>query len=395
AVALKVAVDGRVTSARTSRVDDDGLRSLVDGAIEAAALQPVDGDWPGVSPPEEIPQIDEHYDVGTAEATPEERSTIVADFIDAGDGLVAAGYCDTEATDHAFANSRGHSGKGRMTRATVDGIQQTDTSAGSAHQTSVALHDLAGDAAGILASQRARDSAAAYDIKPGEYEVVLAPECVATIAIFLGFYGFNGKAVNEGQSFVDTGALQFDEAVELVDDSADPRALGLAFDAEGTPKRRHLLIGDGVTGDPVHDRRTGGKAGTASTGHSIAGGEAWGAIPTNMFFRGGSEHVENLIADVERGLYVSTFNYCRILDPKSQVVTGLTRNGTFMIENGAVTGAVTNLRFTQSFVDALAPGRVLGVADDGRFADSEFGPGLVHAPTVRLAGWNFTGGAEG
>ncbi|NNF70199.1 MAG: TldD/PmbA family protein, partial [Acidimicrobiia bacterium] len=97
AVALKVAVDGRVTSARTSRVDDDGLRSLVDGAIEAAALQPVDGDWPGVSPPEEIPQIDEHYDVGTAEATPEERSTIVADFIDAGDGLVAAGYCDTEA----------------------------------------------------------------------------------------------------------------------------------------------------------------------------------------------------------------------------------------------------------------------------------------------------------
>jgi len=98
---------------------------------------------------------------------------------------------------------------------------------------------------------------------------------------------------------------------------------------------------------------------------------------------------------VERGLYVATFNYCRILDPKSQVVTGLTRNGTFMIENGRLTDAVTNMRFTQSFLKALAPGRVLGVGNDGRFADNEFGPGSTHVPSLHLAGWNFTGGAEG
>jgi predicted Zn-dependent protease len=102
-----------------------------------------------------------------------------------------------------------------------------------------------------------------------------------------------------------------------------------------------------------------------------------------------------MIAGVDRGLYVATFNYCRVLDPKTLVVTGLTRNGTFMIENGTITGAVTNMRFTQSFVDALGQGRVHAIADDARFADSEFGPGMMHVPSLHLEGWNFTGGAGG
>ncbi|MCJ7726145.1 MAG: metallopeptidase TldD-related protein, partial [Acidimicrobiia bacterium] len=145
----------------------------------------------------------------------------------------------------------------------------------------------------------------------------------------------------------------------------------------------------------VHNRKTAAKAGAESTGHALAGMDNFGAFPANVEFAGGSTSVDEMISSVERGLYVATFNYCRILDPKSQVVTGLTRNGTFMIENGAITGAVTNMRFTQSFVEALGVGNVLHLGDDVRFADSEFGPGLVQAPTVHLGSWNFTGGAEG
>ena len=92
---------------------------------------------------------------------------------------------------------------------------------------------------------------------------------------------------------------------------------------------------------------------------------------------------------------MSTFNYCRILDPKTLVVTGLTRNGTFMIENGRITDPISNLRFTQSFLDALGEGNVLGIGNDDRFADSEFGPTLIHAPSMRLGSWRFTGGADG
>ena len=98
---------------------------------------------------------------------------------------------------------------------------------------------------------------------------------------------------------------------------------------------------------------------------------------------------------VERGIYVSTFHYSRVLDPKPLVVTGLTRNGTFMIENGKITGAVSNLRFTQSFIEALAAGNITGIGSNERLADSEFGAGFVHAPALSLASWHFTGGADG
>jgi predicted Zn-dependent protease len=179
------------------------------------------------------------------------------------------------------------------------------------------------------------------------------------------------------------------------DDVTDPRALGVPFDGEGTPIGRTDLARDGVTVGLAHNRRTARQAGVGSTGHFGPGSEIYGPFATNVFVGGGRETVDELIASVERGLYVSTFNYCRVLDPKTLVVTGLTRNGTFMIENGKITGAVSNLRFTQSFVDALGPGRVLGLGDDARFADSEFAAGIMYTPSLRLASWNFTGGVGG
>jgi len=393
-VSLRVAADGHVARGSSNRTDDESLTSLVGGTLEAAALSPADPDWPGLTAPEAAPGVD-HYDEATAATTPVERAAVVKAFVDAGDGLLAAGYCDTDAGEQAFANSLGQRLGGKTTRATVDGIHQIGESAGSGHQTAMRFGDLDGAAAGALAADRARRGMGAFDIKPGEYEVVLAPEAVATIAAFLAFYGFNGKAVVEGQSFVDLGAQQFYPAVALWDDATAPGALALPFDLEGTPRHRFDLIKDGVTMGVVHDRRTARRMGAESTGHSIPGGDSWGPIPTAMSVVAGTEDPEDLIAAVDRGLYLATFNYCRILDPKSQVVTGLTRNGTFMIENGRITGAVTNLRFTQSFVEALGPDRVLGIGNDRRHADSEFGPGLVQAPSLRLASWNFTGGAEG
>jgi predicted Zn-dependent protease len=309
--------------------------------------------------------------------------------------MLSAGYCQTEGRTSAFANSAGQTASGRQTSAIVDGIPQTAPSAGTGHATSVAIGDLDGAAIGRIAAKRAVDSAAPFDSKPGEYEVILAPEAVGTMAIFLAFYGFNGKMLEEGQSFVDLGSQQFDDRFQFWDDFTDPRARGVPFDTEGTPKRHLDLVGNGVSRAVAHNRKTAKKAGVESNGNNVAGAEGWGPIPTNLFIGGGDRPVAGLIADVERGIYVSTFNYCRILDPKTMVVTGLTRNGTFMIENGKITGAVTNMRFTQSFVDALGDGKILGLGDDARFGDSEFGPGITIVPTLHLASWNFTGGAEG
>lgn len=391
---LRVAADGRVAALQGNRADDASLQRLVDGALEAAALQPPDDEWPGVAPKSDVPDV-RHVDPDTRDVAPEVRASLVGDFIAAGDGYLAAGYCDTQYSEIAFVNSAGQEATGEDTRASIDGIHQTGQSAGSAHQTSMAIGDIDGTAAGRLAAERARMGMDAFDLKPGDYEVVLSPECVASIAIFLDVYGFSGKNFNEGQSFVELGKQQFDEQVTIVDDPLSPGALGVPFDTEGTPKERLELVVDGVTKAVAHDRRSAKKAGTGSTGHAFPQSAVFGAVADSVVVRGGSDSVEDMIAAVDRGLYVATFNYCRILDPKTQVVTGLTRNGTFMIENGKITGAVTNLRFTQSFVAALGPGNILGIGDDLRFADSEFGAGYVRAPSMRLASWHFTGGAEG
>jgi predicted Zn-dependent protease len=394
AVGLRVAVDGRVASARTTTTGRQSLETFVEAALETAALQPVDADWPGLAPPSTTAPV-EHADDATYDAPPAARAELVRAFVDAGNGLLAAGYCQTEGRTEAFVNSAGQSVSGRHTSAIIDGIHQTGTSAGTAHAASVAIGDLDGASVGELAARRAVDSVAPFDTKPGEYEVVLSPEAVATVAVFLGFYGFNGKMLSEGQSFVALGERQFDEHFQMWDDVTDPRAMGVPFDTEGTPKGHLDLVVDGVTKGVAHNRKTAKKSGVASTGNNVSGSESWGPIPTNVFVGGGDQSVDELIAGVERGIYVSAFNYCRILDPKTLVVTGLTRNGTFMIENGRITDAVTNMRFTQSFVDALGEGRILGLGDDARFADSEFAPGIMYVPTMRVGSWNFTGGAEG
>lgn len=388
----KVILDGRYASASTTFTDEEALRRLVDRAVAAAKLRPPDPDWPGLAGPAAAPGV-EHWDDETAAADPSMRADVVAAFVEAGEGLSGAGYCSSSATVTAFANTAGQRLVGRSTAATIDGIQRTDVSDGVASQSSARLADLDGRAAGELAASRARAAQAATDAEPGTYEVVLDPSCLANMCQFLAMSGFNGKPVADGTSFVHLGEAQFDERVSMWDDATDPRTLGMPFDNEGTPKRPYDLVRNGVTVGIVHDRRTARRSGVESTGHSM-GQEAFGAYPSNLFVGtrtppGDGASVDDLIAQVERGLYVCDFWYTRILDPKTQVVTGLTRNGVFRIEGGKLGGAAKNLRFTQSFVGALGPGHVLGMADDGRLV------GSMHVPSVRLSAWNFTGGTKG
>jgi len=395
AVSLTLALDSRTTSATTTRTDEAALAALVTAAVDAAALQPPDPHWPGASGAQDAVGVLGMADEGTAGAGAADRVALVRDFVAAGEGLEAAGYVDTELQQVAFASTAGRRVAAQATRATVDGIQRTATSAGGAHATAAAVRDLDATAAGGLATDRARRSRDAVEVAPGTYEVVLGPEAVATILTFLAFYGFNAKHVLEGGSFVRLGEQQFDPALHLYDDATDPRSVGLRIDAEGTVRRRTTLIDAGVSAALTHDLRTARRAGSVSTGNALPGGEAFGPMATDLVLVPGQASPASMVAGVARGLFVTQFHYVRVLDPKTSVTTGLTRNGTFLIEDGELTGAVGNLRFTQGLVSALAPGRVLAVGDDDRYADAEFGPGMVICPSLHLAGWQFTGGADG
>ncbi|MGH9106513.1 MAG: metallopeptidase TldD-related protein [Acidimicrobiales bacterium] len=418
-VSLELTSSGRTAAASTFRVDDDALVSLVERTLRAASLRPAGPGWPGLSSPSPLcASEDVHYDAATAAAGPRERAEAVAAFVAAGGGALAAGFCETAEAEHLFANSAGQRASSRDTSAALDAIHRVDGSDGVASTYSARFADVDAAALGAAAAERARRGARPMELTAGGYEVVLEPRCVAYMMDFFTFYAFNGKAMNEGRSFISTGEGQFDPTLTIWDDATDARHVGPAFDAEGTPKRPFQLVEAGTVRGVCHDRRTAARASSpaATTGHAVPSGEAFGAVATNLFIgasastgsrstgRSGAgsrgagsagQPPSALVSAVERGLLVSDFWYTRVLDPKTLVVTGLTRNGVFLIERGEVRGAVGNLRFTQSYAAALAPGRVLGVGDDGRLAPGGLHRSLHHAPSLHLAGWNFTGGASG
>jgi predicted Zn-dependent protease len=395
-VLLRVALDGRTAaSSLDGPTDDDSLGRLVDNVVAAARVAPADRGWPGLTPPTPVTDPG-HWDEATAAAVPDDRATRVRAFVDAADGLETAGYCSTSAIDAAFVNSAGHSATGRATDAAIDGIARTPTADSAGRGMSFRLADIDGRDAGHWAGARARAASDPVDLDPGRYEVILAPGAVADVLGFLALYGFNGKAVEEGRSFVRLGDAQFDPSFSLFDDVADPGMVGLGFDVEGTPRRRVGLVEDGVSRDLLHTRRTAAAAGgkARSTGHAVEGGGTFGALGGKLVVPAGDRDHDALIAGVERGVYVLDFWYTRILDPKTQVVSGLTRNGVWLIEDGKIGRALTNMRFTQSFSGALGPGAIRAVGSERELHGGSFGTDLL-VPSLHLASWNFTGGAKG
>lgn len=396
-VRLQVVVDGgRSAHASTTRVDDTSLERLVEGALAAAGLRPLDPDFPGLAPPVACAAVD-HFDPATADATPDGRAEVVADFVAAGPGLESAGYCSTQSGVHVIASTSGLRAASRTSMAQLDAIHRAPADGGPptdgyGQVTSSRLADLEGRRVGEVAAQKALAGADPISLEPGSYEVVLEAKAVAAVLLFPAWLGFNGKSHAEGMSFAHLGEQQFDERIDLWDDATDPRALGRPYDAEGTPKRRLDLVRAGVTVGLAHDRRSARLAGVEPTGSSV-GSEAFGGYPGDLFLGDGDDPVAAMIAGVDRGLLVTDFWYNRILDPKTQVVTGLTRNGLFLIEGGEIVAPVQNLRFTQSVVAGLGPGQVLGVGDDAQLVSNE--GGLVHVPSLRLASWSFTGNAQG
>jgi len=396
-VGLTLAREGRLARVTTSRTDPDGLAALVERARDAVRLRPADPDFPGLAPPAPVSPVD-HWDDATAGATPDQRAEVVAGFVAAAGDFEAAGYCMTRATEQALASTTGQRAAGRSTRAQVDGIHRAVVGGdhpadGYAQATSVRLADLDGPAVGARAAAKAGAGLDPVSLEPGAYEVVLEPKAVAAALLYPAYLGFCGKAHAEGLSFVRLGELQWGEAVDIWDDALDGRALGRGYDAEGTPKARLDIVRAGVSAGLTHDRRSAHLAGVESTGHSN-GFDAQGGTPSNLFFGGGDLAPESLVGAVERGLLVTDFWYNRILDPKTQVVTGLTRNGLYLIEDGRISAPVQNLRYTQSIVAGFGPGKVLGLGDDAQLVGGEGGD-VMHVPSVRLAAWSFTGNAQG
>ncbi|MCJ7747793.1 MAG: TldD/PmbA family protein [Desulfobacterales bacterium] len=233
-------------------------------------------------------------------------------------------------------------------------------------------------------------------IEPGEYEVILEPYAVSELLSFLGYLGFHALAVQEGRSFFynEFGKKMADEKVTIYDDGLDPKGLQVPFDFEGVPKQRVTFFEEGVAKGVTYDSFTAGREGKGSTGHALIAPNTEGPIPINLLMKEGNSSLEEMVRSVRRGIYVTRFHYINVVEPMKAVLTGMTRDGTFLIEEGEIKRPIKNLRFTESVLKALS--RVSAISKDqkvcseGTVYSRRFVTGVV-APAIKVDGFNFSG----
>jgi predicted Zn-dependent protease len=366
-VTLRVVRDGRVGCATTNRTDEDGLAAAARHAAEAADSAPVDPSFPGLQEPAPVPSV-EGYDEATATLTPEDQADAAAQAIAGAPGLGLYGYYTSGVTEIAVASTTGLAVSQSTTDSSVLALAASDDASGYAEATSWRAGDLDPAAVAREAAEKAHRTRGARQIEAQTFRAVLEPYAISELLFYFAFTSLNALALLEGRSYLSgrLGEKLFDESLTVADDGLDPVNYPKAFDLEGVPKQRVVMVEEGIARDVVWDRRTAKQAadGHVSTGHALAPpAQAFGPIPFNLSMAGGdAASVDDLAELVGEGIYVTRLHYLGVVDPREGIITGMTRDGTFRIEGGKVTTPVVNLRFTTSF-PALAAG-LLGLTKD-------------------------------
>ena len=390
-VTIRAVLGKRIGVATTNRLDDESLLAAAEAAVRAAAISPEDPSFPGLPGPAPVVGMSR-----AAEATrafdAEARAVAVGAIVaqSASRGLTAAGKVRVDDRTVAVANSLGVDACQPLTVAQATVLSMGPNSgSGWASFLNADSSLLAAEALGNQAADLAQRSANPDSLEAGDYTVVLAPEAVADILDFLAYTGISAKAFSEGRSFLSDklGTTIASELVSIADDAVAPHAMGIVFDYEGQPRQRVQIVDRGVAVEPVTDSYWAAKLGRRNTGHALPAPNPHGPMPSDLEMAGGGATIDELIGSVARGVYVTRFHYVNVEDPIAVTLTGMTRDGTFLIENGRLTRPLKNLRFTQSAIAALA--HCEGVTRERRYIGTE--EGTVLAPGLLISRFAFTG----
>jgi PmbA protein len=393
-VRVRVVTEGRIGVSASNDFSLEGARRAAESALEMASVVAPDPMFPGLAPPA---ATSEHqaFDEPTASTTPDQRAEAVAELVSqCPQGFTAAGAYETLASEVAVANTEGQFCWAPSSQASINTVVTgSDGGSGFAEVFAAGKDELDPSVIGTRASDKAVASRSPRDIDPGRYTVVLEPAAVSTLVGFLAWIGFGGRSLFEGRSCF-SGKQDQQVAAPLVtiyDDALSDGTLGLPFDFEGVPRSRVDLIKDGVFLGGVYDLRTAKQAGTTTTGHALPPPNPEGPFPLNLFMAPGETGLEEMIASTERGLLVTRFHYTNIVHPVESTITGMTRDGTFLIEDGEIAQPVKNLRFTQSILEALSGTEMIG--RDTELA-SEFFFSASRVPALKVASFNFSGRSD-
>ncbi|MCI0633363.1 MAG: TldD/PmbA family protein [Actinobacteria bacterium] len=393
-IRVRVVSEGRIGVAGSNDFSPEGARRAAESALEMAEVAAPDPSFPGLAPPAPVPELD-RFDEATAATSPAARADGVADLVgQCPDGFTAAGAFETLASEVAVANSKGQFCWAPSSQASVTTVVTGDGGGnGFAEVFATGVDGVDPAAIGRRAAHKAVASRAPRDLEPGRYPVVLEPSAVSTLVGFLAWVGFGGRLLHEGRSCFTgkEGQQVAARTVSIYDDATAEGTLGLPFDFEGVPRSRVDLIRDGVFLGGVYDLRSAKGAGTRTTGHALPPPNPEGPFPLNLFMEPGASTRDEMIADTERGLLVTRFHYTNIVHPVESTITGMTRDGTFLIEDGRIVGPVKNFRFTQSIIEALSNVEMIG---RGTELASEFFFSASRVPALKISSFNFSGRSD-
>ncbi len=397
--------DGRVASASARGTGDDELRAAARRAAQAAAAaaRGGPGDYPGLPGPGGPPHPHDGWDHETARLEPSLPAAALRSAFDvaAEHGLEAYGIWTAGEVRTAIASTTGVLAADAVTDVHLKVVCRDATGARSGYAARTATAARAVDARAVAgAAARRAPAGERATLPPGEYPVVLDAHAVGLLLEFLGALAFNGLAHAEGRGALAgrLGRRVASAAVNLSDSPSFPGTLPRAFDAEGVPKRPLPLIQDGVAHRVVHDTRSAAAAGrgATTTGHALApGGTPEGPAPANLVLvGGGARDVHELALPVERGIYVTRLWYVNPVHPKRTLLTGMTRDGTFLIEDGLITRPLRDVRFTDSALRILDATEALTASQ--RLVTEAEHYGRRHAtgvvcPALRARGLRVTG----
>ena len=355
-LSVRARIGGRTARASTNRLDADSIRGVVEQAIALTRLTEPDAESLPMAEPADYGRVD-RWNEATAHVTPQERAQAVAEAIHAVEsaGQTAAGIYSTEATEFALLNSRGVHGSYRETMSRFSITAMGGGSSGWAKASACDHRDIYPLELALSASRKATQSAGPHELAPGRYTVILEPAAVLDLAGQM-FGDFSATAIRDGRSFLNDriGKLIFGANITIHDDVFDPLQSGAPFDGEGVPRRKLTLVENGVVREIAYSRQAAALAGVASTGHGFPLPNEYGEAPVNIVIAGGESSLEQMVASTERGILVTRFWYIREVDPYEKIFTGMTRDGTFLVEGGEVTAGVRNFRFNQGLIEMLS-----------------------------------------
>ena len=389
-LSVRVVSRDRIGVASSNDFSPVGARRAAESAKEMAAVVGADAFFPGLAGPAQ-PKQRNAYDEQTATATPEHRAEGVARLVGhCPDGFTAAGAYETTAVEIGVANSEGQFVWEPTTQASITTVVSGgDGGNGFAETFAGRASEIDPEAIGARAAGKAVASQRPVALDPGTYTVVLEPAAVSTLVGFLAWIGLGGRYLAEARSCLSgrEGQEVVAPTISIWDDATDPQTLGVAFDFEGVPRQRVDMIKEGVFLDGVYDLRTARQTGKESTGHALPSPNPDGPLPLNPFMSAGDASVQDMIESTQRGVLVTRFHYSNVVNPVESSITGMTRDGTFLIENGEVAGPVMNFRFTQSILEALSSVSMIGRETE---LASEFFFSASRVPALKIDRFHFS-----